>query len=88
MLLQRDVNEKRDCEIYRRKTVDPSFDPQQTSLMLKMSFFRRSGKNMKKIAPTDTVFFECSRRLSVCIFAGFWGREIAENREKRLERME
>ena len=30
--------------------------PQQASLMPKMRFSRRSGENMKKVAPTDTVF--------------------------------
>ena len=46
--LQRDVNEKRDCESYPRKTVDPSFEPQTTSLMLKMKFLRRSGRKYEK----------------------------------------
>ena len=46
--LQRDVNEKRDCESYRRKTVDPSFEPQTSSVMLKMRFLRRSGRKYEK----------------------------------------
>ena len=46
--LQRDVNEKRDCESWPRKTVNPSFEPQPTSLMLEMRFLRRSGRKYEK----------------------------------------
>ena len=47
-ILQRDVNEKRDCESYATKTVKPSFEPQTSSLMLKMRFLRRSGWKYEK----------------------------------------
>ena len=46
--LQRDVNEKRDCESYPRKTVKPSFEPQPTCLIPKMRFLRRSGRKYEK----------------------------------------
>ena len=46
--LQRDVNKKWDCESYPTKTVKLSFEPQTTSLMLKMRFWRRSGRKYEK----------------------------------------
>ena len=36
------------CESYPRETVNPSFEPQPISLMLKMRFLRRSGRKYEK----------------------------------------
>ena len=37
-----------DCESYPRETVNPSFEPQPPSLMLKMRFLKRSGRKYEK----------------------------------------
>ena len=83
--LQRDVNEKRDCESYRTKMVKPSFEPQPASLMLKMTFLRRSGRKYEKSCSyghgvswglEQNVFWVCKLR------------EIAKNAKKKREKGE
>ena len=90
--LQRDVNEKRDCESYATKTVKPSFEPQTTSLMLKMRFLRRSGRKYEKSSSYGHGFLERSRKMCFeCVHlrispGWFWQgklRKIAKNACKK-----
>ena len=78
--LLRDVNEKRDCESYPRKTVKPSFVPQPASLMPNMRFLRRFGRKYEKSCCIEHVFsLELTK--NVCLVCA--NRKIAKEACKK-----
>ena len=87
-ILQRDVNEKRDCESYATKTVKPSFEPQTTSLMLKMRLLKRSGQKYEKSwSFGHSVFWVLAKVVRwVWVFSQFFCKEnCAKSRKTRAK---
>ena len=79
-----------DCESYPRETVNPSFEPQPISLMLKMRFLRRSGRKYEKSCSYGHGVSGglakkiCVERVHLRTLPVFLARNIAKNREKRF----
>ena len=79
-----------DCESYPRETVNPSFEPQPPSLMLKMRFLKRSGRKYEKNCSCGHGVSGglakkiCVERVHLRTLPVFLARNIAKNREKRF----